>query len=115
MLEASGKRQAARGKSREADSAKEEKPMTPEIVMNLVQEALGVTLLVSAPLLLAALATGLVVSVFQAATQINEMTLSFIPKLVAVFAAVVLAGPWMVSVLVDFTRRLLVGIPELIG
>jgi flagellar biosynthetic protein FliQ len=89
--------------------------MTPEIVMNLVQEALGVTLLVSAPLLLAALATGLIVSVFQAATQINEMTLSFIPKLVAVFAAVVLAGPWMVSVLVDFTRRLLSGIPELIG
>jgi flagellar biosynthetic protein FliQ len=83
--------------------------------MNLVQEALGVTLLVSAPLLLAALATGLIVSVFQAATQINEMTLSFIPKLVAVFAAVVLAGPWMVSVLVDFTRRLLTGIPELIG
>lgn len=89
--------------------------MTPEIVLNLVQEALGVTLLVSAPLLLAALATGLIVSVFQAATQINEMTLSFIPKLVAVFAAVVLAGPWMVSVLVDFTRRLLAGIPELIG
>jgi flagellar biosynthetic protein FliQ len=89
--------------------------MTPEIVMNLVQEALGVTLLVSAPLLLAALATGLIVSVFQAATQINEMTLSFIPKLVAVFAAVVLAGPWMVSVLVDFTRRLLTGIPGLIG
>jgi flagellar biosynthetic protein FliQ len=89
--------------------------MTPEIVMNLVQEALGVTLLLSAPLLLAALATGLIVSVFQAATQINEMTLSFIPKLVAVFAAVVLAGPWMVSVLVDFTRRLLTGIPELIG
>jgi flagellar biosynthetic protein FliQ len=89
--------------------------MTPEVVIGLVQQALEVTLLVSAPLLLAALVTGLVVSVFQAATQINEMTLSFIPKLLAVFAAVVLAGPWMVSVLVDFTRRLLTGIPGLIG
>jgi flagellar biosynthetic protein FliQ len=89
--------------------------MTPEVVIGLVQQALQVTLLVSAPLLLAALVTGLVVSVFQAATQINEMTLSFIPKLIAVFAAVVLAGPWMVSVLVDFTRRLLTGIPGLIG
>jgi flagellar biosynthetic protein FliQ len=89
--------------------------MTPEVVIGLVQQALEVTLLVSAPLLLAALVTGLVVSVFQAATQINEMTLSFIPKLIAVFAAVVLAGPWMVSVLVDFTRRLLTGIPGLIG
>ena len=89
--------------------------MTPEVVIGLVQQALEVTLLVSAPLLLAALATGLVVSVFQAATQINEMTLSFIPKLIAVFAAVVLAGPWMVSVLVDFTRRLLGSIPGLIG
>jgi len=89
--------------------------VTPEVVIGLVQQALEVTLLVSAPLLLAALVTGLVVSVFQAATQINEMTLSFIPKLIAVFAAVVLAGPWMVSVLVDFTRRLLTGIPGLIG
>jgi flagellar biosynthetic protein FliQ len=89
--------------------------MTPEVVIGLVQQALQVTLLVSAPLLLAALVTGLVVSVFQAATQINEMTLSFIPKLIAVFAAVVLAGPWMVSVLVDFTRRLFTGIPGLIG
>jgi flagellar biosynthetic protein FliQ len=89
--------------------------MTPEIVINLVQQALEVTLLVSAPLLLAALVTGLIISVFQAATQINEMTLSFIPKLIAVFAAVVLAGPWMVSVLVDFTRRLFTGIPGMIG
>jgi flagellar biosynthetic protein FliQ len=89
--------------------------VTPELVINLVQQALEVTLLVSAPLLLAALVTGLVVSVFQAATQINEMTLSFIPKLLAIFAALVLAGPWMVGVLVDFTRRLLAGIPGMIG
>jgi len=89
--------------------------MTPESIVGLVQQALEVTLLVSAPLLLAALITGLVVSVFQAATQINEMTLSFIPKLLAVFAALVLAGPWMLSVIVDFTRRLFSAIPGLIG
>jgi flagellar biosynthetic protein FliQ len=89
--------------------------MTPEIVVNLIRQALEVTVLLSAPLLLAALATGLLVSVFQAATQINEMTLSFIPKLLAIFLAAVLAGPWMLSLLVDFTRRLFVAIPELIG
>jgi len=89
--------------------------MTPETIVGLVQQALEVTLLISAPLLLAALITGLVVSVFQAATQINEMTLSFIPKLLAIFAALVLAGPWMLSVIVDFTRRLFSAIPGLIG
>ena len=89
--------------------------MTPETIVGLVQQALEVTLLVSGPLLLAALTTGLVVSVFQAATQINEMTLSFIPKLLAIFAVLVLAGPWMLSVIVDFTRRLFSAIPSLIG
>lgn len=89
--------------------------MTPETVINLVQQTLEVTILVSAPLLLTALATGLVVSVFQAATQINEMTLSFIPKLLAIFVALVLAGPWMLNLLVDFTRRLFEGIPGMIG
>ena len=75
--------------------------MNPEIVLNIVQQALQVTLLVAAPLLLTALGTGLLVSVFQAATQINEMTLSFIPKLVAIFAVAVLAAcfvwvfPWL--------------------
>jgi flagellar biosynthetic protein FliQ len=89
--------------------------MTPEQVTSLVQEALEVTILLSAPLLLTALVTGLVVSVFQAATQINEMTLSFIPKLLAIFAALVLAGPWMLNVIVDYTRRLIEGIPGMIG
>jgi len=89
--------------------------MTPEIVLNLVQQALEITLLVSAPLLLTALATGLLVSVFQAATQINEMTLSFIPKLIAIFAVAVLAGPWMIGVMVDFTRRLFVSLPSVVG
>jgi flagellar biosynthetic protein FliQ len=89
--------------------------VNPEIVVNLLQQALETTILVSAPLLLAALVTGLVVSVFQAATQINEMTLSFIPKLVVIFLVAVIAGPWMLSLMVDFTRRLFTGIPGMIG
>ena len=89
--------------------------MNPESVMSLVRQGLEVTILVSAPLLLTALVTGLLVSVFQAATQINEMTLSFIPKLLAIFAALVIAGPWMLSLMVDFTRRLILGIPNMIG
>jgi flagellar biosynthetic protein FliQ len=64
---------------------------------------------------LAALVTGLVVSIFQAATQINEMTLSFIPKLVAMFLTLVLAGPWMLTILTDYMRRLFEGIPGMIG
>lgn len=89
--------------------------MTPEMVMGLVRQALEISILVSAPLLLTALVTGLLVSVFQAATQINEMTLSFIPKLLAIFLALVLAGPWMVNLMVDFTRQLITGIPGMIG
>jgi flagellar biosynthetic protein FliQ len=89
--------------------------MTPEMVLNMVRQGLEVTILVSAPLLLTALATGLLVSVFQAATQINEMTLSFIPKLLAIFLALVIAGPWMLSLMVDYTRRLILGIPGMIG
>ena len=89
--------------------------MTPESVMTLCQKAMEVTLMVSAPMLLVALATGLVVSIFQAATQINEMTLSFIPKLVALFATMVLAGPWMLSIMVDYMRQVLEGIPAMVG
>ncbi|SOD41589.1 flagellar biosynthesis protein FliQ [Nitrosovibrio sp. Nv4] len=89
--------------------------MTPESVMTLGQKAMEVTLMISAPLLLVALATGLLVSIFQAATQINEMTLSFIPKLVALFAALVLAGPWMLSVMIDYMRQVFEGIPALVS
>lgn len=89
--------------------------MTPESVINIAQQAIQVTLLVSAPLLLAALATGLLVSVFQAATQINEMTLSFIPKLLVTFVVLVVAGPWMLELMVDYMRRLFESIPGLIG
>lgn len=89
--------------------------MNPTAVIDLGRQALEVTLLVSAPLFLAALVTGLIVSVFQAATQINEMTLSFVPKLVAIFLTMVLAGPWMITVLTDFMRRLYEAIPAMIG
>ena len=89
--------------------------MSPEGVMALGSQALQITLLVAAPLLIAALGVGLIVSIFQAATQINEMTLSFIPKLVAMFVTLIVAGPWMLTMLVDYTRRLLSGIPGMIG
>ena len=83
--------------------------------MAIGQGALEMTLMVSAPLLLAALIVGLIVSVFQAATQINEMTLSFIPKLVAIFAALLISGPWIITMLTDYMRRLFGNIPTLIG
>ena len=89
--------------------------MTPETIMTVSQRALEVTLLLSAPLLLTALAVGLLVGIFQAATQINEMTLSFIPKLLAMAAAIVIAGPWMLKVLIGYTRELFESIPSLIG
>jgi len=89
--------------------------MTPQTVLTIAQQALWITAFVSAPLLLTALVVGLVVSVFQAATQINEMTLSFIPKLLAMFAALVLAGPWMLALLVDYVQRLFTSIPQVIG
>lgn len=89
--------------------------MTPADVMTMGQQALEVTMLVSAPLLGAVLVTGLVVSVFQAATQINEQTLSFIPKLVALAAVLVVAGPWMLAVITDFMQRLYGSIPQLVS
>lgn len=89
--------------------------MNSTAVISIVREALELTLLVSAPLLLTALAVGLVVSVFQAATQINEMTLSFIPKLIAVFVAIVVAGPWILQLLIDYTQRLFTSIPGMVG
>ena len=89
--------------------------MTPEGVLTLAQQALQVTLLMAGPPLLAALLTGLLVSVFQAATQINEQTLSFIPKLLAIFVVLVLFGPWMLGILLDYMRELFTGIPGMIG
>ncbi len=89
--------------------------MTPETVMTIGRQAIEVTLMLSGPLLLSTLVIGLIVSIFQAATQINEATLSFIPKLVAAFLILLLAGPWMLQLLVDYIRRLFESIPQLIG
>jgi flagellar biosynthetic protein FliQ len=83
--------------------------------MTMGRTAMEVTLMVSAPLLLVALIVGLIISIFQAATQINEATLSFIPKLVGVFVTLVVAGPWMLSVMLDYMRQVFTGIPGLIG
>lgn len=89
--------------------------MTPETVMTIGQHALEMTLLLAAPLLLTTLVIGLLVGIFQAATQINEMTLSFIPKLIGMAAALVIAGPWMLNQLIGYTRALITSIPDLIG
>lgn len=89
--------------------------MTPETVLTTSNEALKLALMLGAPLLLTALVVGLVVGLFQAATQINEMTLSFIPKVIAMAAVIVTAGPWMLGLLVDYTRRLIESIPTLVG
>lgn len=89
--------------------------MSPETVTTIGQQAMWVTMLIAAPLLLSALAVGLLVGMFQAATQINEMTMSFIPKLLVMVVALVIAGPWMLDVIVNYTRQLMEQIPSLIS
>jgi flagellar biosynthetic protein FliQ len=89
--------------------------MTPENVMDLAHKTLMVTTLISAPLLLIALITGLVIGMLQAATQINESTLSFIPKLLMLVLSLFVAGPWILRVLIDFTHELYSSIPAMIG
>ncbi|HEY6450969.1 MAG TPA: flagellar biosynthesis protein FliQ [Steroidobacteraceae bacterium] len=89
--------------------------MTPETVMTIGQRALEMTLMLAAPMLLVGLLIGILIGIFQAATQINEMTLSFIPKLIGIAATLVIAGPWMLNQLVGYTRMLIESIPSLIG
>lgn len=89
--------------------------MTPETVIFVGQEALKVTIMLAAPLLVSALAIGLLVGMFQAATQIQEMTLSFIPKLGIMALVLAVGGPWMLRLVVDFTERLFRNIPAMIG
>ena len=89
--------------------------MTPESVLTIFQHALEIILLLLLVVLVPALVVGLLVSMFQAATQINEMTLSFIPKLVVTLVTLMIAGPWMLSVITDFTQGLVHDIPYLIG
>lgn len=89
--------------------------MTPEMVMDLGREALYITVLLAAPLLLSALAVGLLVGIFQAATQIQEMTLSFIPKLIALVVALIVGGAWMLRLITEYSLRLFHEIPALVG
>jgi len=89
--------------------------MTPEMVMSLAYQGMKVTLFLAGPLILTALAIGLLVSLFQAATQINEMTLTFIPKILGVFGVMVLAGPWLLKLITNFTTELFHNIPMMLG
>ena len=89
--------------------------MTPEYVIRLGQETLTLVLTVGGPILVVALVVGLAVSIFQAVTQVHEMTLTFIPKIIAVGATVILILPWMLQQMVDFTTRLLASIPTVIN
>lgn len=89
--------------------------MTPESVMNLAYQGMRITVYMAGPILITVLVVGLIVSLFQAATQINEMTLSFIPKVVACLTVLVFGGHLLISLIVDFTRNLLINIPTMIG
>jgi len=89
--------------------------MTPETVLTIGKDALYVTLMIISLLLLPALAVGLLISMFQAATQINEQTLSFIPKLLVVFVVMIIGGPWIMQTIINYTTQLITSIPQLIG
>ena len=89
--------------------------MSPEDVLTIFQHALQVLLMLIIVILIPALVVGLMVSMFQAATQINEMTLSFIPKLIITVVTLMLAGPWMLNLIMDYTQQLIQDIPYLVG
>jgi len=89
--------------------------MAPEEVMNLAAQGMRIALFLAGPVLLSALATGLLISLFQAATQINEMTLTFIPKVLVIFFVLILAGPWLLQLITSFTRRLFTEIPMMVS
>ncbi|MBB5179296.1 flagellar biosynthetic protein FliQ [Planomicrobium koreense] len=89
--------------------------MTPDVVIKLAEQSIYMIIIISAPILLIALGVGLIVSVFQAMTQIQEQTLAFVPKIIAVFLSIVIFGPWMLTMLLDYTRDLFQQLPQLIG
>lgn len=89
--------------------------MSPELVLSLAQQAIKLALILTAVILLPALGVGLLVSMFQAATQINEQTLSFIPKLVITFLTLMLAGPWMLRLLMEFSNHIITNIPTMLS
>lgn len=89
--------------------------MTPEVVLDIGREALWVTAMLAAPMLISALLVGLMVGMIQAATQIQEMTLTFIPKLLVLLIVLLMAGSWMLGLITDFSVRLIESIPGIIG
>ena len=89
--------------------------MTPDTVIHLGTEALKMVLMISAPMLLTGLVVGIVISLFQAVTQIQEMTLTFVPKIIVVFVTMIVVGPWMIRTMTDFTRRYFELIPSLLS
>ena len=89
--------------------------MNPQLVFTHGQEGLRMLLMISAPMLLTVLAVGLLISIFQAATQIHEQTLSFVPKLIAAVAVLAVAGPWMLTSIVEYLQRTLQAIPTVVG
>lgn len=88
--------------------------MSGDLALQVGREALTMVLLISAPMLGLGLLVGIMVSIFQATTQIQEQTLSFIPKIIAIFVAILIFGPWMLSLLVDYTRQIFVSLPQMI-
>lgn len=89
--------------------------MTPDMVIKLAEQSIYTIIIIAAPMLLIALAVGLLVSVFQAMTQIQEQTLAFIPKILAVFISLIVFGPWMLTTLLDYTENLFQTLPRIIG
>ncbi len=89
--------------------------MTPESVLDIFSHAMELVLMLVVIILVPALIVGLLVSMFQAATQINEMTLSFIPKLIITILTLMVAGPWMLRMLIEYTQTLILDIPSMIG
>ena len=89
--------------------------MTPQLALTVGQDALTLLLMIAMPVLGVVMAVGLLVSIFQAVTQIHEATLAFVPKLIAAMVGFTIAGPWMLSTLVDFIRRSILSIPSMIG
>jgi len=88
--------------------------MDPGVVLDIGREALIVTMIVSAPLLIVSLLIGLIISIFQATTQIQEQTLTFVPKILAIFASIILFGPWMLTTLINYTQKLILNINNFI-
>ena len=89
--------------------------MTPQLALTVGQDALTLLLMIAMPVLGVVMAVGLLVSIFQAVTQIHEATLAFVPELIAAMVVFTIAGPWMLSTLVDFIRRSILSIPSMIG